>query len=144
MEGYGMTRTEAAQRDCLNLVVIGLGALGLSGCFYGPPPNYQPLPVQPQVAPTPANPGTTFAPVEESATSLDQVPDAPANQVLAVPQPRDPGTFHAVRAGDTLTGIASQYGVTVEDLMQANGFEKDTILQQGFQLRIPGSQDTGS
>lgn len=138
-----MTRTGSVQRDFLNFAVIGLGALGLSGCFYGPPPNYQRLPAQPQIAPIPANPGTTFAPDAGTANTLDQVPDAPANQVLAVPQPRDPGTFYDVQEGDTLTGIARQYGVTLNDLMQANGFEKDTLLQKGFQLRIPGRPGNG-
>lgn len=138
-----MSRTGFEQWNFLRLAFSGLGLVGLSGCFYGPPPNYQQLPLQPQVAPTPVNPGTTFAPADGSATSLDQVPDAPANQVLAVPKPRDPGTFHDVKAGETLTGIARQYGVTVEDLMQANGFDQDTVLQSGFQLRIPGSQNAG-
>jgi LysM repeat protein len=132
-----MKRTETRKRFSLNLAVIGVGAFALSGCFYGPPPNYQQMPMQPQVAPTPVQPGTTFAPEAGEATTLDQIPDAAADTVLTVPQPRDPGLFYEVKAGDTLTGIARQHGVTVDDLMKANSFDRQPLLQPGFQLRIP-------
>lgn len=112
--------------------------LTLGGCFYGPPPGqYPPMPAQPQVAPTPAEPSTTFAP--DAATNLDEIPDARVNDVLTVPQPRDPGTVYEVRQGDSLTSIAQQFGVTVQDLMTANSFDGEPVLQPGFQLRIPSA-----
>lgn len=132
-----MKRTNTRQQASLALATIGAAAFGLIGCFYGPPPNYQQMPMQPQVAPTPVQPGTTFAPEAGGATTLDQIPDAAADSVLTVPEPRDPGSFYEVKTGDTLTGIARQYGVTVDDLMRANSFDREPVLQPGFQLRIP-------
>jgi LysM repeat protein len=131
-----MKRTKTRQRSLLNLAVIGAGAFALSGCFYGPPPNYQQM--QPQVAPTPVQPGTTFAPDAGAATTLDQIPDAAADTVLTVPQPRDPASFYEVKEGDSLSSIARQNGVTVDDLMKANSFDREQVLQPGYQLRIPG------
>lgn len=112
-------------------------ALTASGCFYGPPPNYQPMPAQPRVAPTPVNPGTTFAPEAGGATTLDEIPDTPANNALTVPKPRDPGIIYEAKDGDTLSSIARQYGVTVDDLMKTNAFDREPVIQPGQLLRIP-------
>ena len=133
-----MTRTgfQRVQRGLLSLAVAGLGAFGLSGCFYGPPPNYQPMPAQPRRAPTPVESEKTFAP-GEGATTLDSVRDAPANEILTVPPPRDPASFYEVRQGDTLTGIARQHGVTLPDLLKANSFDQDQVIQQGQLVKIP-------
>jgi len=109
----------------------------VSGCFYGPPPNYQPMPAQQQIMPTPAQSGTTFAPETQGATTLDDVQDAAANQVLTVPKPRDPGIIHEAKEGDTLSSIARQYGVTVDDLMTTNAFDREPVIQSGQLLRIP-------
>lgn len=46
--------------------------------------------------------------------------------------------MHLVRAGDTLSSIALQYGTTVSALKLANGLSSDTILV-GQTLRVPGS-----
>lgn len=132
-----MTRFISQSINQLSLAALAAGTIGICGCFYGPPPNYQQMPMQPQVAPTPVQPGTTFAPESGGATTFDQIPDAAADTVLTVPQPRDPGTFHEVKVGDTLTVIARQYGVTVGELMNANSFDREPVLQPGFQLRIP-------
>lgn len=47
-----------------------------------------------------------------------------------------PDTY-VVKAGDTLGGIASQLGVSVSDLAQANGITDPARIQVGQQLRIP-------
>jgi murein DD-endopeptidase MepM/ murein hydrolase activator NlpD len=41
--------------------------------------------------------------------------------------------------GDTLTGIAQQYGVAVESIAQANGITDPSRLSVGQQLIIPGA-----
>jgi membrane-bound lytic murein transglycosylase D len=46
------------------------------------------------------------------------------------------GTLHRVRSGDTLSGIASRYGVTVGSLRRANGLSTSRI-RAGQRLRIP-------
>ncbi len=48
-----------------------------------------------------------------------------------------PGT-HKVKRGETLTGLARRYGVSVEALRQANGMSQRETLRAGAALRIPG------
>jgi len=44
---------------------------------------------------------------------------------------------HVVRKGDTLTGLARRYGVTVQALRQANDLSSSAVLKSGTRLRIP-------
>jgi LysM repeat protein len=46
---------------------------------------------------------------------------------------------YIVQEGDTLSGIAETYGITVDELMQANGLNETTIFA-GQTLVIPGTQ----
>src|SRR5690606_1544569 len=46
---------------------------------------------------------------------------------------------YTVRPGDTLSGIASRYGVTITDLKSNNGLASDTI-RVGQDLYIPGQR----
>jgi len=50
---------------------------------------------------------------------------------------------YIVQEGDTLGGIAETYGITVDELMQANGLEEATIFI-GQTLVIPGAQEETS
>ena len=45
---------------------------------------------------------------------------------------------HRVRRGETLTGLAKRYGVSVQALREANGLASDDALRAGARLRIPG------
>lgn len=47
------------------------------------------------------------------------------------------GPLHTVRPGDTLTAIASAYGVSADQLAAVNGMPQDGWLQPGQQLTIP-------
>jgi LysM repeat protein len=44
---------------------------------------------------------------------------------------------HVVRRGDTLTGLARRYGVTVQALREANDLSMRDVLKSGTRLRIP-------
>ena len=44
---------------------------------------------------------------------------------------------HTVRAGQTLSRIARRYGVTVSDLLAANGLDRDDPIRAGMELVIP-------
>ena len=45
---------------------------------------------------------------------------------------------HLVRRGDTLTGLAKRYGVSVQAIRAANGMTDAATLRAGVALRIPG------
>jgi murein DD-endopeptidase MepM/ murein hydrolase activator NlpD len=45
-------------------------------------------------------------------------------------------TYHTVRKGDTLSGIAKRYGTTVTAIRQKNGLSKKSVLKIGKKLKI--------
>jgi len=45
---------------------------------------------------------------------------------------------HTVRRGETLTGLAKRYGVSVQALRDANGLSGSDGLRAGVRIRIPG------
>jgi len=45
--------------------------------------------------------------------------------------------YHTVKWGETLSRIARMYGVTVQEIMQANGLANANVLYQGQKLVIP-------
>jgi LysM repeat protein len=45
--------------------------------------------------------------------------------------------MYTVEAGDTLAAIARTYGVSIDDLMTANGLTDPNVLQVGQTLIIP-------
>ena len=73
---------------------------------------------------------------EESAPRLQ-----PAVMESAPEPDRTPGATikHTVQPGESLFGIARQYGVTVDELKKANGL-KGEVMQAGQRLRIPATQ----
>jgi LysM repeat protein len=83
--------------------------------------------------------------------SADQVM---AGQVLTIPgsaasssvayQPKHASTTHTVQAGETLTSIAHQHGVTVWTLIQANSIANPTLIVPGQTLVIPNAGSLAS
>lgn len=81
---------------------------------------------------------TTAPLVSTSATprptgTAPYLPPAPAATPTATPTP----IVHIVQQGETLSGIAAQYGVSVEALQTANGIDNPLLLQAGQELIIP-------
>lgn len=64
---------------------------------------------------------------------------APA--ALAAPA-QDDGT-HIVQPGETLSGIAQRYGISVQSLMQANSIANPSLIRSGQRLVIPGRGSSG-
>ena len=59
----------------------------------------------------------------------------------ASPQPiGSEGAVYLVQAGDTLSKIASAYGLSVEELVQANGIQDPGSIYIGQMLVIPGAE----
>jgi LysM repeat protein len=126
-------------------IIFFMLAVTASGC-YSPmspyPPNWPaggypgnrttPIPVQQQAPPQ------TFAPPNPTVPrSLDDVASVAAKEALKLPpQPKDL-QWHDVRPGDTLSSIARQHSVTVDVLMEANGFGASPDLVVGQYIRIP-------
>jgi membrane-bound lytic murein transglycosylase D len=48
------------------------------------------------------------------------------------------GRVHVVRRGETLSGLAKQYGVSVQALRDANGLSERDQIRAGSSLKIPG------
>jgi LysM repeat protein len=70
------------------------------------------------------------------------IPTAPATSTVPasptpIPSPTPLVVIHVVQAGDTLLAIATQYGVTVEEIVELNDLENPDALQIGQELRIP-------
>ena len=66
------------------------------------------------------------------------IPDGASTSITAARQQssQDNGTTHTVRAGDTLSDIASDYNVSVSALKRANGLRSSRIYP-GKELRVP-------
>jgi LysM repeat protein len=67
------------------------------------------------------------APVEQATAGVDN--PTPADQAG--------GKTHTVAKGETLTQIAKQYGVTVDDIQQLNKIGDAKKLQAGQTIKIP-------
>src|SRR5207237_22785 len=49
------------------------------------------------------------------------------------------GSQHVVKPGETLSGIAAQYGLTVDQLVTLNGITDPDRLTEGQTLKLPAS-----
>lgn len=98
-------------------------------------------------APTPATAAETATPpasdpgpgVTPSASAIVTASPSPTASpvVTASPSPSASSLVHVVSAGETLTQIANRYGVTVRQIVDANGIENANSIRIGQQLIIP-------
>ncbi len=82
---------------------------------------------------TPSSPAPTPTPTLVVAEEAVSTPTAPP---VASPTPPGP-LLYTVQEGDTLGVIAQTYGVSVEDLMAANGLTDANVLRVGQTLVVP-------
>jgi peptidoglycan lytic transglycosylase D len=67
------------------------------------------------------------------------IPSALAVQAAGSSRPHASASrTHRVRRGETLTGIAHRYRVSIPALRRANALRQDNMLRAGMRLRIPG------
>jgi LysM repeat protein len=84
--------------------------------------------------PTPASLAVILAsPTARPTFSPQMLTPIPTNTPAPTPTP----VVHIVQPGDTLLGIALQYGVTLDALQQINGVLRPETLQIGQQIIIP-------
>jgi membrane-bound lytic murein transglycosylase D len=100
------------------------------------------LPEQPanvsQDAPADTITNAVAAPLNNAAKKQEAA-QATKKQTPAKPK----STTHTVKSGENLTKIAAQYGVTVDEIRNANGIKNDNI-QAGAKLTIPAKKTTSS
>lgn len=127
-----------------------------------PTPTATPTPIPtptPTPEPTPAThvvrPGETLTRISELydvrvsvIVELNDIPDPNNLEVgqrlrlpegTEVPEQEDAPGPYTVQQGDTLNTIAVKYGVSIDELMAANGLSDPNIIYAGQQLRIPRS-----
>jgi membrane-bound lytic murein transglycosylase D len=90
------------------------------------------------------NPELRFDSTPESAYEL-KVPvglaDKSLQAVNALPKyvpPEVSYSWHLIKPGDTLWGIARQYGTSIDMLLRLNAMQRNSMLMPGRRLKIPG------
>lgn len=133
------------------LLLLAL-AMGLGGCERAKPAPTPTSQVEVEPGETPAAsvtapPVTPVTPPEESPIPSPQPETSPTSlPAEATPVPAAPATpvpgegiQYVVRWGDTIYLIASRYGVSVEDIVNANGLTNPDLIRAGDVLIIPGA-----
>jgi len=97
-----------------------------------------------QDAPRPAAPAPApVAPPAAPAPVAVEAPRQPAVADVVRPAAAPAVVSYTVATGDTLDTIAQHHGVTVEELMAANGYgSRDRVLYAGDRIQIPAVQKT--
>ncbi len=95
---------------------------------------------EPPITPTMPVPQTPLPPPPAPETHATATP-APMPTVAGQPASPRPIT-HTIRAGETLQGIAWQYGVTAEAILRANGLTEPERMRVGQALVIPAPSET--
>lgn len=76
-----------------------------------------------------ANPGVAASVTKETTKAVTA--QQPATEKKANGEP----VYHRIKSGDTLSGIAKQYGISISQLCELNNISKTTILRIGRSLR---------
>jgi LysM repeat protein len=78
----------------------------------------------------------TLRETDQRYNALRQRMSAPPRKIQTVKAPPPAEELYTVRSGDTLSGIAHSRGVSLRNLMQANGLNASSLLRSGQVLRI--------
>ena len=119
----------------LSAVVI-LSGCGSTLVDSGSPPPYSRAPVI-QKATSSSMQAMTVG-QEKAGFDSRSMKRMPASSVVTLPRRRKKeAVYHEVSQGETLTGIARQYRMPLGRLIEANGLEATSILQEKQLLFIP-------
>jgi LysM repeat protein len=80
---------------------------------------------------------TLEGPATESPTVATGTPAASDTPMTPTASPVVEGIVHTIRRGETLSEIAVQYGVTVKEIVEANGLTNPSRIITGQKLIIP-------
>jgi LysM repeat protein len=159
--GRALVSVQVKTRTWLAIAPIALVACG-SGRNYDNPPDISPITAGsstttttqqstttvfvPSTAPTTLGPVTAppTAPPPPTPPPVPPTPPPTAPPATAPPTPaptqapvNTTGEIYTVRAGDFLSGIANRLGVSLNDLLGANGLNANSLIQPGDQLQVP-------
>ena len=84
----------------------------------------------PRYSPTRPEEVLSFAPMDTDEEILEPVPISDVEGVESM-------TIYEVERGDSLWGIAKQHGLALQDLLEANGFDRGTTIYPGQSILIP-------
>lgn len=86
-----------------------------------------------------------FAYIEAQDAIFAYEPELTAQRLSVEPAGIDPGTmvYHKVRKGETLSGIARKYGVSVSNLRSWNNLRKNSYLRIGQRLAVSSKGAVG-
>jgi LysM repeat protein len=87
----------------------------------------------------PAHAGVTGPDTTENTSVQAYSAPAPAAAPAAAA-----GTVHTVVSGDTIGAIAAAHGVSLNDVLAANGLGLSSIIYPGDQIQIPGAGHTAA
>ncbi len=91
-----------------------------------------PVAVAPAPQPAPAQPSSSASTTSQPAAAVAEG---------AAPRP-DGALVHVVVAGDTVFGLALQYNVPMDQILQLNGLTKDSLIHVGQELIIAAAPPT--
>ncbi|MEL7433728.1 MAG: LysM peptidoglycan-binding domain-containing protein, partial [Chloroflexota bacterium] len=82
---------------------------------------------------------STATPVQPASVSLSPAPQQPLSNPTpnATAQPAEIPSSHVVQPGDTLSGIASSYGVNLDTLLSVNELLDPNLLEVGQVVNLP-------
>lgn len=109
---------------------VGIGLLLLAVIALIARPYYIAATQPPQITPSP----TIIPP---SATPTIPVSPNPSPTLSPTPSPTPESRTHVVQENEVLSGIAYQYGTTVEAIMAANNLPSPDLIVPGMELVIP-------
>ena len=127
-------RRQAGQIGLVILMIAALGAIllartgepGPSGLAGGSPSPIASLGALGQVTPSPA-------PLASASPAAAASPPATSPKPSATPKPRT----YKVKAGDTLSGIASRFHTTVKAIIAVNALKSPYVIHPGEILKLP-------
>ena len=92
---------------------------------------------QPPEAPAIVLHTATTTPTPEPTATVTSTPTLEPSPTVTPEPTATPVLRHVVAPGETLTGIATQYGLTADQLAAANGISANSVLYAGDSLSVP-------
>ena len=139
----GMSARRWAVAGGVALVGVAAAATAVAGGFGGAadrlPPGSTQATASPSATTVPSQSASVAATTEPSTSQPAEPtaePTARATRSANEPTATPASTTYVVQEGDTLNGIAAQFGTTVEAIRQANGLPGD-VINIGQTLIIP-------